>query len=170
MKKSVVLLIFVIYVASIFVVGFLGIKATAYNETVNVEGIKCMMQFKEKDKDLKALEDPLYVNDTETLKLTYSFERTVLKSDIESGGYRFDLLFGVVPENATNTNIEYIYEEPVPDASGKVPYELIDNNDGSAYIMFYSNSTKDVYVTIRSEEKNNIGLRIKIRFFRPRNK
>ncbi len=41
MKKSVIILIGIIYISSIFVVGFLGGKAKAFNEIVYITDIEC---------------------------------------------------------------------------------------------------------------------------------
>ena len=40
MKKSVILIIFAVYILSVCIVGFFGIKVRMYNETVNVESIQ----------------------------------------------------------------------------------------------------------------------------------
>ena len=45
MKKSVVILIALIYVASIALVGFLGLKANTYNEVVYVESIEILSSY-----------------------------------------------------------------------------------------------------------------------------
>ena len=42
MKKSVILLIFVIYVASIVVIGFFGVKIASYNPTIYVSSIEIL--------------------------------------------------------------------------------------------------------------------------------
>ena len=46
MKKSVVILIFLIYVASIAIVGFLGLKAKTYNEVIYVEKLSILNEYK----------------------------------------------------------------------------------------------------------------------------
>ena len=45
MKKSVVILIALIYVASIAVVGFLGLKAKSYNDVIYVESIEVLTNY-----------------------------------------------------------------------------------------------------------------------------
>ena len=45
MKKSVVILITLIYVASIALVGYLGLKAQSYNDVIYVEGIEILNEY-----------------------------------------------------------------------------------------------------------------------------
>ena len=45
MKKSVVILIALIYVASIAVVGFLGLKAKSYNDVIYVESLEILTDY-----------------------------------------------------------------------------------------------------------------------------
>ena len=46
MKKSVVILIALIYVASIALVGFLGLKAKSYNDVIYIESIQILNDYK----------------------------------------------------------------------------------------------------------------------------
>ena len=46
MKKSVIILISLIYIASIAIVGFLGLKAKTYNEVIYVESFSILNDYK----------------------------------------------------------------------------------------------------------------------------
>ena len=76
MKKSVIILIGIIYVASIFVVGFFGMKIKSFNTIIYISDIECTNDdviTKAKDeKELRFDYDPDGDKMTNTLIITYA--------------------------------------------------------------------------------------------------
>lgn len=90
MKKSVVILIAVIYVAAIALVSFFGIKSELLEETVYVSGIE------------------LVGDDIKTSETGAKSVRVYLDSN-GHGEYQLD--WRVTPTNATNTKVIFNYDE-----------------------------------------------------------
>ena len=90
MKKSVVISIALIYALSIFLVTFFGLKHSCFNEIVYVSQIEI-------------IEDKIgYLDDgTKLLILPPSAD----------GVYKYQLKWKVTPDNATNSNVEFIYDK-----------------------------------------------------------
>ena len=71
MKKSVVILIGIIYIASIVVVGFFGMKITAYDEMIYITDIVCTNEGVKKNPD-----------GTKTIRLDYKENGTVMENTV----------------------------------------------------------------------------------------
>ena len=169
MKKSVVLVIFVVYVASIFIVGWYGFQMQVYNPKINVESVECLMIMDDKlDIDTKASTNESYHNAYTNEGIEYIFYRPFYSSDLASGkGLRVDLKFGVLPKDATNDKVEYVVEEIAPDETGYVPYTFTDNGDGSAYFMFYERIA--VNVTVKSADNaSTAAMKVRVQAIKPR--
>lgn len=95
MKKSVIVLIAIIYVASIFLVGFFGMKLTVYNPIVYITDIECT------NEDVVSNADG-----SKTIFLKYSNSGDVLENSVI-------LNYKVYPENSTLRGanaVEVIYD------------------------------------------------------------
>lgn len=90
MKKSVVILIALIYVASIAVVSFFGLQFKIFDEVVPVSTIEIL------NKDLKTQED--------------GTPYAVVRLD-ENKRAQFLIEYKVTPENATNTGVTFAYDK-----------------------------------------------------------
>lgn len=86
MKKSTIILLILIYVASIVFVGFFGMKMMTYNETIYVDKVECI------NEDMKDSSDYKYV------VLNYV------------DGLVYQLLWKVEPETATTKAVEFVYD------------------------------------------------------------
>ena len=86
MKKSVVILISLIYVASIALVGFLGLKAQSYNEIVYPESIEILNS---------------YTTDPKTDIKSIKFEASSPEDK------QFQLNCRILPDNASDKRIVY---------------------------------------------------------------
>lgn len=89
MKKSVVILIALIYVAAIAVVSFFGLQFKVFNEVIPVSEIEIL------NKDLKYLPD--------------GTPYAIVSLDSEGRG-QFLIEYKVTPENATDTGISFAYD------------------------------------------------------------
>ncbi len=92
MKKSIVIIVGVIYIASIIFIGFFGMKMTAYNPTVYPTSIVCTNEEavqKEGYKYIVAYYDPN-------------------KIDAENV---YQILYKVNPDDCTNKKVIYVYDK-----------------------------------------------------------
>ena len=183
MKKSVILSIIVIYVASFFIVGFFGERSKVYDQRVKVTAIECVMAKNENNIDTSTTENSVFKKLGETENIAYVFERRFSAADVTSG-LQVTLEFKVLPRPATNTNISYTLSkktdaDPSDSASNSanaqsasasasasdssqtsakpVKYTFKDNGDGTAVFMFYEPLTVDVLI------KASDGVQIKVR-------
>lgn len=92
MKKSVIVMIMVIYVASIVFIGFFGMKISAYDEIIYVNKVECI---------------------NEEAKLKPDGSKTIIleldKHDSEKNIYQ--ILWKVLPMDASKRNIKFVYDE-----------------------------------------------------------
>ena len=89
MKKSVVILIAVIYIAAVALVSFFGIKSELLEETVYVDGIELI------GNDIKTAADGT---------------KSVIVYLGEDGKGEYQLEWRVTPTNATNTKVVFNYD------------------------------------------------------------
>ena len=88
MKKSVVILIGIIYVASIALVSFFGLQAKMYNEKIYVERIEIL------NSDVREKDDKKFV--------------AILPDD--NGERKYQINYRVYPDNATNSKVDFVYD------------------------------------------------------------
>lgn len=100
MKKSTLIIILVIYVASIAAINFFGLSVKVYDKIINVTSIECI------NKD----EEGVTVKDKEYGKfITVDF---VGEADKETlSGTKFQLRWHAYPDNATNKDVQFIYDK-----------------------------------------------------------
>ena len=90
MKKSVIILIAIIYVASIAVVSFFGLKYKVFEEEIFVEEIRILNEgLKEKEKWGKYVAIPKN----------------------ENGEWRYQIQYRVLPDDATNKKVKFAYDQ-----------------------------------------------------------
>lgn len=90
MKKSVVILIGIIYVAAIAVVSFFGLQFKVFNEVIPVERIEIL---------------------NEGLKDSESWGKYVVIYADENGEYRYKIDYRVYPDNATDAEVSFTYDD-----------------------------------------------------------
>ncbi len=148
MKKSVILLIAVIYILAIVIVGFIGLRMKVYNPVIYVDKITCVSKnFKEYT--LEQLENnPNLKDEVENDHLVGYIEEKFVE------GLEVEIRCEISPENATDKGLTYS-----TNVSDK--YELIVNKDGTCKIKFYKNAFATV--TVESNDNNKSKSRIKIR-------
>ena len=106
MKKSVIILIAIIYVASIALVSFFGLKFKVFEEVVPVESVKIL------DENLKPGNE--------------NFDYyTVIELDADGKG-RYQIQYRVYPDNATNQEVDFILT-PMNSGDSSVPATIDEN-------------------------------------------
>lgn len=137
MKKSVILVIAVIYVLAIVVVGFIGIRMKIYNANVYVEKIECVS-----DNYRKCNENDDFYQKGYDGYISVIYEEN-LKVLIKCNIY---------PENASEKKLEYIYDK------SSTTYTLTCNDDGTANVEFFKGGSATIIV----KSTDNVGTSIKI--------
>lgn len=137
MKKSVILTICIIYIVAIIAVGFLGVAMKVYNESKYVEEIVCTTEGYEPTPDAEDCDGVIKAKKGDII---------VIKCSVK-------------PDNADNSELDFIFEQTDIDA-GK--YEITINNDNTITIKILK-FCKPVVITVRSIDRNpGVSLRIKI--------
>ena len=88
MKKSVIIAIFAIFLASIIAVGFFGMQQVVYNEIVYVNSITCIN------------EEARDIGDYKIIQIQYK--------DGQVNGVQLN--YKVEPSNATNSKVKFVYD------------------------------------------------------------
>ncbi len=103
MKKSTLIIILVIYVASIVAINFFGLSVKVYDKIINVTSVECI------NKD----EEGVVVKDKDYGKfITVNF---VGEADKETlSGTKLQLKWHAYPDNATNKDVQFIYDKDNP--------------------------------------------------------
>ena len=90
MKKSVVIIIALIYVASIALVSFFGLQFKVFEEVISVESVEII---------------------NEGQKYSESLGDYIVIYPDEKGERRIQIDYRVYPDNASNTTVDFAYEE-----------------------------------------------------------
>ena len=94
MKKSVIILIAIIYIASVALVSFFGLQFKVFEEIIPVERVEITNEVADH-------------NDTWG-------DYVVITQPDENGEVRYRIDYRVYPENATNTDVSFSYQAPTP--------------------------------------------------------
>lgn len=150
MKKSVVILIAIIYVGSIFIINLFGLKMSIYNERFPVERIECINK---EETGVKISSTLFPVNGAHTPVSEWEKIPTI-KIKFEGAGYvdengipqgtSFYLQIRVYPNNATEKTLDY------KNYSNSTTASIYQN---SGLILFSEKSS--IIVKITPTEKNN---------------
>lgn len=98
MKKSVILIIAAVYILSVCIVGFFGIKMRMYNETINVESITITsVTLNDSDIEWKIASDG-----TKAIARELTEPNAVLT---------FKVYYEVLPLDATDKTVDLVYQE-----------------------------------------------------------
>ena len=108
MKKSVIILIGIIYIASIFVVGFFGMKVKNYNVMVYIEDIECTNEgIRTEANGNKTLKFKYITENPETGEPLTDAEKLLMNSVI--------LTYEIFPKNTTLKGKDAVMAFPDPD-------------------------------------------------------
>ena len=98
MKKSTIILIGIVYIAAIIFISVFGLNAKVYNEVIPVLSVECVNQ-----------------SDENTIVKDYNDKKLIRVQYTEPGnaetleGTMVQLLYRVLPDNASNKRVKYIY-------------------------------------------------------------
>lgn len=132
MKKSVVILIAIIYVASIALVSFFGLKFKVFEEIVYVETVE------------------LLNTDIKPAPSSYDCDYYVTVQANSSGERRYQVLHRVHPDNATDQRVDFVLN-PVQTGSSEVQATIDENG----LVIFSGTGRAAVIVTVVA--KNGTG-------------
>lgn len=98
MKKSTLIIILIIYVASIAIINFFGMSVKLYDEVINVTAVECINKT---DKNTEVIES----TDKKILKV--KFTEPANATDLT--GTMLQLQWRVLPDNATVKDVRFVY-------------------------------------------------------------
>ena len=131
MKKSVVLLIVIIYIGSITILSLFGLKMSVYNEFIPVLSIEC----------LNKSENGIDVNnDDGNLILKTKFDAPYNKTT--QSGTMIQIYWRVVPDNASIKNVKFIFDEN----NSRVEFYQTEDGEYTGLVLFYNKSMIDVKI------------------------
>ncbi len=133
MKKSVVIVIALIYVVAIALVSFLGLNPQTYNDNIYVESLTVTS-----DREIEM------INGEDTIHFLNEFE------DSERTTRKVQLYCEVKPANATNPKVNYVLE-------AENTFATVDEN---GLITITGNGTRVFTVYVVSAEKATISKKI----------
>lgn len=134
MKKSVVLLISLVYIISVVIVGILGLQMRVYDEVIYVTDINCIIKNHEDD----TIEN--YLSDGRTYDYACYIPYDLnLKVEIQSN---------VIPDNATKSHVDYSIEGP---SSENVELTKYDDNN-LAILTFLEGGNNFLIVHVKSTD------------------
>ena len=154
MKKSVAILIGIIYIASIFIINLFGLKMSVYNEKHSVAKIECV----NKAGDGVVTGKTLYpVNGASTprdqwqeiMYIAIKFEGAASINDSgQVTGTNFLLQMRVYPDNATNKNLTFTNYSN----NSNVEFHIVGGNQ-NCLVLFSKPTT--VVIKVTPKEENN---------------
>ncbi len=153
MKKSVMIIIGIIYVASIVVINFFGMKVFVYNKTIDVEQIVCLNKT-DKEKGIVVSTFESYNGETGTA-ITIKFDKPANKNLMTGTMLQLDLR--VLPDNATKKELSFTSTA----SDEEVEFFTDESGKQTGLILFY-NSTSIFEVFVKSTDNSNVTLRLKI--------
>ncbi len=153
MKKSVMIIIGIIYVASIVVINFFGMKVFVYNKTIDVEQIVCLNKTDE-EKGIVVSTFESYNGETGTA-ITIKFDKPANKNLMTGTMLQLDLR--VLPDNATKKELSFTSTA----SDEEVEFFTDESGKQTGLILFY-NSTSIFEVFVKSTDNSNVTLRLKI--------
>ena len=145
MKKSVIVLIGVIYVLSIFLVSFLGLKIDVYNQTIYTTGLEITNELD--DVTCKVSEENKQCVKEDAKGVKYAI---VYYDDDLTNPTSFQISWRVHPDDASDKNVKFIYDVD----SGVATV----NSFGT--VIFKKRGT--VTITVSTCDGTNISAKIKV--------
>ena len=143
MRKSTLIVIAIIYVASIVVVSVFGLKAIVFDEVVPVLSIECV----NKTENNIQVEE---VSGTKTIYMQYVGEGNVE----EQTGTILQLECRVLPDNATNKEVRYVYSRDqypqveIYQINGRETGTIIFRGPALLSLRIYSTDGTNVYTEV----------------------
>lgn len=153
MKKSVLIVIAIIYVVSIVAINFFGMKVSVYNQKINVTEILCLNKTNE-DKNI-TVNEYTSIEGEKRKSITIVFDKAANKNTMQ--GTMLQLETRVFPDNATKKELSYT-------ASDNENIEFFTDESGkqTGLILFYG-PTRYFDVVIRATDNSNVSLTVKVK-------
>lgn len=154
MKKSVVIIIAIIYIASIVSINFFGMKMSVYNEQIPVERIECT--------NISDPERGIVVDEKDGKKrITITYNGPATTNPELTGTYLF-LETRVYPDNANSKRVRYQYHFTSTNASFHK-----DNNGEEKGLILFTGLLGTTPITLVSTDGRNITTTILVRVVAP---
>lgn len=100
MKKITMILIGIIYIASIVIISIFGMKSVVYEELIPVSEIQCLNKSDDKTEVVES-------NNKKLIKVKYT-----TPGDAETlTGTMVQIVWRALPDNASNKNVKFVYNE-----------------------------------------------------------
>lgn len=141
MKKSVLVLILLIYVASIVVIGFFGVQIGTFNVTLYVQ-------------DIELLNEDVFINDNDTEDYKEDDEYFIsiffqpYENEQDNPNY-VQLMYKVYPEDATYRGVTFVHAE-----NSKATV------NGIGTVIFTGKTTLTIYIT--STDGTNVRQKVNV--------
>ena len=152
MKKSVVICIAIVYIASVVVISFFGMKVAVYNKDIPVTSVACINE--------NDAERGVSISQNSKGEMVVSVKFTT-PADTSSGtptGTILQLFTRVAPDNASNKDVKFVY---TPNSNIEF-YKIGDKENG--LILFYA-APVSMRVTIMADDGRNASTQIIIRSY-----
>lgn len=153
MKKSVAIMIAIIFVASILVINLFGLKMSVYNETFPVTKIECI----NKEGNGVTIKSTLYPVDGATTPINQWKRIPVINIKYngpananDNTGTMFFIETRVYPDNATEKRVQFI------NYSNSVDAELYVDASGNPNGLILFHAPSAILVKVSTMEKNNL--------------
>ena len=140
MRKSTIIFIVVIYIASIAAISLFGMKMSVYNEFIPVTSILCLNET-ENGVEVINGEDNNTILKT---KFTEPYDKNT------QTGTMIQLYWRVEPDNASVKNVKFVYDEN----NSRVEFYKTEDGEYTGLVLFYKKSMIDV--TIMSTDGRRI--------------
>lgn len=124
MKKSTIIIIAIVYLASIALLSFFGMKVTVYSQVVNVEKVECINT---NDSSKNILVE--YENGIKTIKIPF----TSAFDPVTLDGTKLQLKTRALPDNATKKTIDF--EKDPSDT--RFEFHTYESGEKSGLVMIY---------------------------------
>jgi len=131
MKKSTIICIIVIYIASITILSLFGMKMSVYNEFIPVNAIICL---NENENGVEV------INDFDSLILKTKFNEPYNKTT--QTGTMIQLYWRVEPDNASVKNVKFVFDEN----NNRVEFYQTEDGEYTGLVLFYKKSMIDVKI------------------------
>lgn len=131
MKKATMILIGIVYLASIVIISIFGMKSVVYNEIIPVSKIECLNETDSKSE----------VTDSGNKKIIKVKYTTPGNAETLTGTM-VQLSWRVLPDNATTKNVKFIYDETLT----RVKFIKDEKGNELGLILFTGKSMFDVRI------------------------
>ena len=171
MKKSTVLLIFVIYIASIVAIGFFGMRAKVFNEIKYIKSIEISVQMESSEMyTLKLLpeKDEITGNPQYNLILDYSqyaVDGEFFNEETQTNITRKYLLLNFIPKITYKDGSEWASDEGINYSISRQDYiedKSVELQENGTMICYKSKISFYVYVMPNTKGDNGSGANIHV--------